>query len=281
MKYKPLVLTALFVISSIALARLCRKATDGFAMSKIEGTLLPGIDQGCALPPEEIFTGPLTYFGRGLQCFAFLSADGQYVLKVLNNCNHHKAALCRWIPGMQEAGKAAEEKAAQLFESYEIAFNELREETGLIYVHLHPTEHLQKRVTLIDRLGIAHSLDLDKMGFMVQKRAALFYPYLADRRDQGDLAGAQKAVEATIQALLARCKKGIWDNDPLFRTNFGFAEGRPVEIDVGSFSHDPSSRQPAVYAPEIRRITASLKDWAAKNYPELSLFIEEKVQEVR
>ena len=241
MKYKHLVLAAVFVISSIALARLTRKATDGFAMAKIEGTLLPGLAQDGALPPEEIFAGPLTYFARGLQCFAFLSADGQYILKVLNNCNHQKAALCRWIPGMQDAAKAAEEKAAQLFASYEIAFEALREETALLYVHLHPTEHLNKRVTLIDRLGIAHTLDLDKAGFMVQKRAKLFYPYLAERRDNGDLAGAQKAVEATLQALLARCKKGVWDNDPLFRTNFGFVEGRPVEIDVGCFSLDPAS----------------------------------------
>lgn len=281
MKFKPFVLTAVFVVCSIGLARLCRKATDGFAMSKIQGTLLPGPAVDRSLPPEEIFTGPFTYFARGLQCFAFLSEDGQYVLKVLNNCNHHKAALCRWIPGMEEAGKKAETKSEELFQSYAIALGELKEETGLVYMHLHQTDHLKKTITLIDRLGIAHPLDLDTAGFMVQKRATLFYPYLAEKRRLGDLAGAQKAVADMVLFILNRCKKGIWDNDPLFRTNFGFVEGRPIEIDVGSFSIDPSSADPAVYVPEIKRITASLKDWAAKNYPELSLFIEENVQEIQ
>ncbi len=281
MKYKPLVLTLAFGLSIVALARLCHRATDGFAMTKVEGTVCAGAAEDLSLPPEEMFTGPFTYFSRGLQCFAFLSADGEYVLKLLNNRNQHKAKIFHWIPGCEEKAQKAELKMEQLFHSYALAFRELKEETGLIYIHIHPTDHLKKTITLIDKLGIAHTLDLDKTGFMVQKRATLFYPYLAAKRKAKDHEGAKKAVDELVDMLVARCKKGIWDNDPLFRTNFGFVNDHPIEIDVGPFSINPTITDPAVYVPEVRRITASLKDWAAKNYPELAPFIEDKVEEVR
>ncbi len=281
MKYRPFILTVAFGLSMVVLSRLCHHATGGFAMAKVESTVLPGLSDDKDLPPEEMFTGPFTYFARGLQCFAFVSEDGQYILKLLNSRNRDKAAICRWIPGLEELGEKAEMKEALIFNSYEIAFRELKEETGLIYIHLHPTTHLNRTVTLIDKLGIEHKLDLDKTGFMVQKKADLFYPYLAAKRKQGDLETAQKAVGELVDMIVGRCKKGVWDNDPLFRTNFGFVSDHPIEMDVGCFTINPRTADPKVYVPEVRRITASLKDWASKNYPELSSFIEDKVEQVK
>ncbi len=228
---------------------------------------------------DALLQGKFTYFGRGLQSFAFLSEDGAYVLKIFNNKMQKKRAFFKTF-GFLNKAQETENKLKLTFESYKIAYEELKQETGILYTHLKPTSTLQRTVTLIDKLGIAHPLDLDTTGFVLQKRATLAYPYLKDLIEKGALLEAKSAITALTHLFIQKSLKGIKDNDPLIRTNLGFINHKPIHIDIGPFSKDPEVQDPKFYLPEIRRITASLKNFLENNCPELILHLENELKNV-
>ncbi|MGE5196842.1 MAG: hypothetical protein ACM3JI_05890, partial [Anaerolineae bacterium] len=83
-----------------------------------------------------------------------------------------------------------------------------------------------------------------------------------------------------LELLILRCQKGIADNDALIRTNFGFIDGKAVQIDVGPFSKDSQTREKTCYSKEIVRITTSLKHWLEEHFPELLHELNEQLDQL-
>lgn len=221
---------------------------------------------------ETILKGKFTYFGRGLQSFCFLSEDGNYVLKIFNNKMQKNYAFFKKFS--KEKANTLQKKIERTFKSYQIAEEELKNETAFLYFHPVKSSILQKKVILVDKLGIEHNIDLDKTGFILQKKAILVYPWLKKLIEQGKMEEAKNSISSLVNLFLFKFKKGIADSDPLIRTNFGFLDGNPIQIDVGPFSKDPKIQDKKVYLPEILRITASLEDWLLQNCPELALHLK-------
>ena len=143
-------------------------------------------------------------------------------------------------------------------ESYRLAFEELKEETGLIALHLEKTAPLF--ATLVDKLNIEHRIDLGQFEFMLQKRAEMVFPTLAAFRERGDHAAAKRAVERLERLIQQRQSKGIADRDPNVSKNFGFVGDVPIQIDVGRFSRGES---------QGGFKGGGLREWIHKYYPEL------------
>jgi len=263
-------------------SRFCHKETAGFRIAKITDNLFVGEDSSPSheeqMKISSLLSQRYTYFARGLESFAFLSEDGQYVLKIMNNRTQSKLYWLDFFPSLFSSMRCQLQKKLQRsYESYKIAYSELKEETALVFLHLHATDYLPNHLTLVDNLNISHVVDLNKMAFVLQKRASLCYPYLLSLKNAGKTEEAKEALVSLLHLLVARCKRGIADKDPLIRTNVGFIEQKPVLIDVGPFSYNSSIQERAVYKEEILRITASLKDWLKNNYPELLGSVEEEL----
>ncbi len=150
-------------------------------------------------------------------------------------------------------------------ESYRLAFEELREETGLIALHMEKTAPIE--AILVDKLHIAHRVNLGELGFLVQKRATLVFPMLTALMEQGNIAGAKQAVKHLRQLLENRKAKGISDCDSNVSKNFGFADGQPIQIDVGRFSKA---------AGEAGFKGEELTQWIRTHYPVLENRAEEE-----
>lgn len=272
----------ILILCCYGTARFCHHQTSGFKISKISGNYLEKIDfleEPVTEKEDALLKGKFTYFGRGLQSFAFLSEDGTYVLKIFNNRMQKKEIFFKTF-GFDNHAQKIKTKLELTFESYKIADKELKQETGILYTHLKPTSTLQRTVTLIDKLGIQHSLDLDQTSFVLQKRAILAYPYLKNLIENGKLLEAKAAITALTHLFVQKSLKGIKDNDPLIRTNLGFIDHKPIHIDIGPFSKDPKVQDPKFYLPEIRRITASLKHFLENNCPELISHLENELKNV-
>lgn len=56
------------------------------------------------------------------------------------------------------------------FQSYKIAFEKLKEASGLLYLHLNHTTDLKKQVHLVDHLGSSYQVNLDDVAFLIQKK---------------------------------------------------------------------------------------------------------------
>jgi hypothetical protein len=174
-----------------------------------------------------------------------------------------------------------ESKLSKDFTSYQIAYNTLREETGLLHLHLNQTPGLNLSLDLVDKLDIHHTLNLDNYSFILQKRAKPSYPTLQEWIDANQIDQAKEALSSLVSVLKMRGQKGIYDKDPDLNTNFGFIGTQSIQIDVGRFRDrlkTPSrAGKPALDQEELIRITDNLHQWLMERSPELDQHLKEEI----
>lgn len=297
----------------LGLQQLIELKTCGFYLQKIQADDLPFQKRWETAPlslleKQEIDTllsQPYRLIGSGSECFAFASEDGKAVIKFFKLdharpvyfqkgllledhsalagtlSNHPLTQVKLPLPfnyWLKRVLGIREFRIQRTFNSIKLAYDALKEETGLLYLHLNPTEHFGKTLTLIDGSGIAHQIDLDKTRFFLQKRAVPLEKHLASLKKQQADRLAKESIDSLIQMILTRCKKGYADRDILNR-NLGFIGTQAIEIDSGSFLKNPRMQEPWVYKQELFYATLELKDWLKKNYPEMVEYLERKVTE--
>lgn len=273
------------------LATFCDIRTDGFSVARIHSDLSYRSDWETApLSPEnkiKLESGleqKFHYLGCGGQCFAFGSEDGRYVIKFFKHKIRKPYSYFLKLPlpwPLSERQKRYLEKALfklnRDFTSYKIAYEELQEETGVIYIHLNKGPFPSPSVTIVDKLGIEHQIALDKVEFVIQSKAELVYSRIEGLMVKGDLAEARQALRAILEVIVSRCKKGIFDEDPRIHRNFGFVNDKPIFIDVGRFVRDPLRKDPSVYKADLRTITKRFRSWLNESYPELVTILDEEL----
>ncbi|NGX39054.1 MAG: hypothetical protein KR126chlam1_00374 [Chlamydiae bacterium] len=268
-------------------ARFCHHQTKGFRLSKFQGntTCLPSQkNASLSFEIEEILQQKFYYFGRGLQSFALLSEDGKTVLKIFNNRYQRRLFWLGLVPSIGRLSSWKENridynrgKWKRTYLSYQIAYDKLRAETGLLYFHPQASEK-PMQVALVDKIGITHKVDLSRMGFVLQKKAMMAYDYLSLCDSTQEWDNAKEALNTLVTLFAHKMDLGIGDNDPLIRTNIGFLDGHPMQIDIGPFSYDPSLSKKNRQKEEVIRITRSLKHWLENNHPKLLPYLDEALE---
>ena len=269
-------LLLMIALSCWGMARFSHHQTKGFRLSKLQSnTTCLSHQHSPALTAEQkaLLNQKFHYLGRGLQCFAFLSEDGQTVLKLFNNRYQNRLfwLTCTPLRPLFDHKIAYNQKKwALAFASYELAYSRLKEETGLLFFHPQPCTDCPA-VTLVDPLNIEHRVDLSKTAYVLQEKAIMAYPYF----DTCSAPQAERAIQSLVALMQKKMALGIADRDPLIRTNFGFVEGRAVQVDIGPFSLEKISRN---QKEEITRITLSLKHWLESHHPEYVPYLYEAIE---
>jgi len=261
--------------------------SGGFLLPRTYSTLSfdPSLETPAPTPLEQqeiekALSQKFYYLGTGRQAFAFVSEDGQYVIKFFRRIP---------IPFSSPLSKVFTEKFKESFNQYrfkkitgdlkscKIAYDKLKEESALTWIHLNKTPVSPTQVTLVDLLGIEHQTILSNKEFILQKKAQLFYPYLNQKIKEGDLEAAKEAIRSVIQITVSRCKQGIRDEDPALHRNMGFVDGKAVFIDVARFKWDAKTKEDGYINKKIPKILKKFKTWIADNHPELLPFLEEEI----
>ncbi len=214
---------------------------------------------------DEILSQPFSYLGKGTQSYVFVSKDGTYVLKFLKQ---HPTP--RFFADNKKTLKH-QHNHIEAVKACALSWSELREQTALLYIHLEPTHHLQKTVTLFDRKGKKWEIPLDQTCFLIQKKAELVYPHLDHLLSLHDLQGAKEALHSIVTLFKDLESKGVIENDPVLRKNFGFVGNRAVQIDCGTMKIDPLQRGHQgqfMRSHGMRKNIRHLKTWVEENYPE-------------
>jgi len=222
--------------------------------------------------PEGIENQTFTYLSSGSQSYVFFSEDGQMVLKLFKFQHMRTPPIFDFITGFAPLDAKRVKKRRVLektFDSLCIGYDKLKRETGLLFLHLAKTNHLHKKIVIIDKIGKKHHLDLDRVEFLIQKKGTLAYSALDIWMEKGEVQKAQQALTALVNLSIHRCKMGIFDKDPDFSTNFGFIETIPFQMDFGRLSLSEEEKEFETYAPEMIRITRELEKWIQENHPEL------------
>lgn len=289
-------LLLLILLSAVAWGlRFFLLKNRGFALYKICSSLVfnpswevPALSEEEKIELKKILNQPFRFLDKGAQSYVFLSQDERYVIKFFKL---HSLQPPMWFQAVQfpwplqylRISKILEKRQAlaKTFSSYKIAYDELKEETGLVFMHLNKTHCLHHILTVVDNLGISHRLDLDQMEFFVQKRASLFYPFLEKTLEEKKEDGAKKIISNLVQFLVLRNQKEIFDKDPDLATNFGFLNDKIIQIDIGRFRKDPLRKNPDVYHSEILRITDTFNTWLKMHFPTLSNHLEKEIANLK
>jgi len=263
--------------------------TDGFRIGKVlQGypisyywEALPPAFSDEDIPDEivPILNQEFSYLARGQQCYVFESADGEYVLKLVRT---HKERYPYWVylPFFDQKRKAEVEwkefRRKRNADSYQLANDILREETGLIYFHLKQTLDLKRTITVKGPLGRKYHLVADNMQFLIQKKMV---PLLSEI---DKLKEDQEYLKTTIDSLFDwvsnRANKGVRNKNRRCMKNLGFMDGKIVEYDVGEFRINPELENPYRFNKELVKSTREFRAWLISNAPELTDYFDSQLK---
>jgi hypothetical protein len=270
---------------------LCRIPTRGFALGKISSSICGSpewntepLRQEQKEEVERALSQPYRFLSKGAQAFVFLSADERYVIKFFKLHHLQPSLWVRvlhwpWRTALYPLEKRVEKRRdlVKTFTSYKIAYEQLREKTGMLFLHLNKSDNLKRKLCFSDPLGIVHAIDLDQMEFFVQRYARPFLSELERYIAQGEREKVNRVLSGLVALLVSRNQEGIFDKDPDIKTNFGILNTEAMQIDVGRFSRDNGRKERAAYSEEIRRITDGLNHWLRERDPALSIHLQEEI----
>lgn len=263
---------------------VCEPLTDNFSVARIHSDLPYNPAWETAPLSEEkmqeldsALQATFHYLGCGGQCFAFASDDGKYVIKFFKHRIRKPYSYFLNTPLAKRKLEKAVFKLNRDFTSYKIAYEELREETRVLYIHLNKGTALNRSVAIVDKLGIRHTIPLDDIEFVVQARAQLAYDHIDELMERGDIEAARGALRGILDVIASRCKKGIFDEDPSIHRNLGFIADKPIFIDVGRFVHDQRRMEPAVYLADLGIVTKRFRSDLQDTHPELVSLLDEEL----
>jgi hypothetical protein len=189
------------------------------------------------------------------------------------------------LPGRLDSKRVAiiqsrERRCEKSFSSYKIAYDHLKEETGIVYIHLNKTPEFSRPLVLIDNLGNRNWIDLNEIEFILQKKADTFFTTLSKHIHAGDEQKAKECLDSILILIVNRSNKGIADKDPVVWRNFGFIGDRAVEIDVGSFVEDCHASKPYWLKNELFYETLEVRKWLQKKNPELYRYFDGQITQI-
>ena len=190
-----------------------------------------------------------SYLACGKQMTAFESADHRYVIKFFNprpvlkkrwfrdSKKWRRFSSLKWISNAYFKRK---ERLTKLYQRYQMGFEELKEEAGLVFVHLKPSTSLLSKMHLVDKGGKSHQIDLDTYPFVLQKKATLVTCQLDLFIRERNFEGIKRSIEQLRTLFLSRAKKGFTDRIQTLHNNYGFVDELAVQIDLGRIRKDES-----------------------------------------
>lgn len=252
----------------LLLAALYSFRTDFFSPASLSAPLLAEAASTPDAETEGALAQPYRYLGKGRQSFVFASEDGKWVIKFFNHKYYRLPFYAAWI----EKERMKREKRKRFYlESYRIAAEQFKEETGIQYLHLGPSVKPLPTLSLTDRKGKTHCIDLNTFPFVLQKKAQSFYPALESMQ-------IEKGIQQFLLLLAKRIEKKIGDADHDVEHNFGILEGRVIHLDPGRLYFEEHLLEPQQLKHEWWSATHRFRIWLQKKHPESVTFFDDALK---
>lgn len=264
------------------LFRLYYRLTDDFRLSNMTHEVpystswdIPALPVDEKEKIDEILNQKFTYLGKGAQSYVFSSADGKYVLKFFKFKHLKPSVFHRLLPPFwpfldyrtkEEARKSRKLKG--VFNGYRLAYEMHKEESGLLLIHLNKTPTIHKTVTLYDKLGLEHRIDLNDVVFILQEKGETLGHLLTQLLNHGNVSAAQEKIDQIFDLYLIEYQKGIYDHDHGVMQNTGFIGERPLHLDIGKLHQDASISDPQIYQHDMNFVFKKIDFWIETHYPQ-------------
>jgi len=290
---RAIVAITLFSLIAYGASRLYFHLTGGFRVVHISSDFTPDSRWDTrTLTSEEdkqidlVLSQRFSYLGKGCQSYVFLSEDGEYVIKFFKYQRFRPQFYNYWltfIPSfdayLQNKLVIKQQKLDTLYASWKLAFDELPEETGLVYVHLNKTDYLNKTLTVTDKIGRTHQLDMDQKEFLVQKSATMLCSTLDQLMAKGEEQEAKEMLSRLLSMILHEYHHGLADKDHALMQNTGVINGKAAHIDVGQFEQNDAMRHSETYHQELFNKYYKFRLWLDQNHPSLLAHVNQELQD--
>lgn len=203
------------LILYILIGVLTEPLTWGFELGRYR--LIPTAVIGAGTFPQELQGQTWRLEAQGGQSYVFISQDGTHVLKFFKDEPRPYLKLPSYLA-------LKTKKLHRTLTGYALLHNRCQDLSGTVCIHTHSTAPIA--ATLIDRLGISHSVDLNAYLFVLQKKAEELKPPTTPEEKEALIS----AVSALVQTLSL---KHLSDHDPRLHLNLGTVENKLIVIDPG------------------------------------------------
>lgn len=283
---KTLTKMGFLILSVVGIAYFCNFQTKGFRFQEILSDIPNNPAWEVDLFTDEqhksvlqMLNQKFRYLGSGEQSHAFLGEDQKTVLKFFR---HNDLSLLKFLKRFGSIDDwlwrfITKYDARTVFDSCKLAYEELKAETALSYLHINKTEGLFNPVVLVDNSWVAHQVDLDQTEFMVQDYCELATSRIDLQMKKGDLKAAQKTVESLALALREWTERGFHFDNPCLKRNIGFFEEKVIMLDVGSASKKNAVMTADELEKELKHLTHDMGRWIDRNHPELTPYFNQKL----
>jgi len=235
----------------VAVERFCYYQTGTFSLHKMIYEASPPSPTSTTSSIE--LSQPLKFIGAGKQFYAFETADQKYVVKFM------KWSRRRPLPFNIQPERL--QRANKLQKSCTLALTTLSQESNLVI------PRPQDSFTLIDKLGIRHTVPSSSTHYYVQRKASSFI-------DSFNSNPSEKLLQSFIETVSSQCKKGIVNLDPVLDRNFGVVDSHVILLDIGSFLQSPKLNSDAAIHHEIVLELLPLREWIHENHPAYLMFFD-------
>lgn len=261
---KTVVIFGSLVVSVFSLYLYCKPKPDYRFSQETISSILPSTVKWTdeLITPEatdqirDILSQKYRFLGKGKQAFSFVSEDEKYVVKFFN--------LGCVIPSWKDyfypqIARKRQKRLKRLFFGYHNGYQELKEETGLIWIHLRPTHDLKRTMTLLDPQHNEIQLDADQTIFVIQKKAEPILNRLSKLYEEAKSSEANQLIQAFYALVQRKTSKGYHDRDKVFQNNYGFVENQPIQFDLGK------NKQMEKPKDEVEYFKAKIEKWKAEH----------------
>lgn len=229
---------------------------------------------------SEILSQPFVYCGQGSTSRAYVSADGQFVIKTFLQ-NKFVSRTVKSIPIIRELANRRKELRAKYNRIFGAihAYQYMPEESGMIYYQfIRPTYHFHQVVQLIEKDGSITWLNPNEEEYLIQKKAVIVSEYLLKHLEQGDIEKAKSGIAKLLQMTKILYDQGIVVTVLQFLDNFGFLDDEPMRIDVEHICFD--SKWKKAGKTHFKKEVALFRHWVEENASALIPSFDETVQKL-
>lgn len=271
-------------LSIFVLARIYYNVTDDFRLGNITFPLPYEKSWEIAAPSSEgekqlevILAQPFSYLGKGAQSYVFASEDGKYVLKFFKFKHLRPSLFIDALPPIgflktykEKQTARKERKLFGVFKSYKLAYEVDKNESGLIFIQLNTEDNPERFVTIIDKIGMKRTIDLQKYPFILQCKGETLRTVLSQLLQKQDIDTAEIRLGQILDLYAGEYKKGIYDHDHGIMQNTGFVGEQPIHLDVGKLLSEEKMRDKQYAKEDAEIVVRNINLWIGKNYPQYS-----------
>jgi len=234
---------------------------------------------------SSLFAKPLTYLGEGGQSYAFASADDRYVLKFFKFNRFRPSLFFQLLPKFapfssyfQSHAAKRERKLETAFAGYKLAFEQLREESGLKTIQLNALAS-PLYAAIKNQQGEDLSINLQNIPFVVQQKGEMLSETIKRQLDKGDLESCKTTIDQLFTLFRVEHAKGITDLDRGIMHNIGCIDGKRLfHLDPGKLVYNEEIKKPENSHRELCIAASKVDSWIKKNFKEYAEPLNQHLQ---